>query len=66
MSPIFRKPTYLALGWGARSFALTFTSPGLDPGVFFGGAEEDAPVGPGQGGGGRRVATKAGFRLSPE
>jgi antitoxin YefM len=27
----------------------TFTSPGLDPGVFFGGVEKDAPVGPGQG-----------------
>ncbi len=42
----------------------TFTSPGLDPGVFFGGVEEDAPVEPGQvgGGGGWRQKRESSFR----
>jgi len=32
----------------SRLNSIPFTSPGLDPGVFFGGAERDAPVGPGK------------------
>ena len=50
-----------------RSFVLTHSPrPDLIRASFLVGSEEDAPVGPGQGEGVGRVATKAGFRLSPE